>query len=83
MKKILEVWYWKVLVTQADLYAKPCNTCKQSKKRKTLYGSLSPKNTAELKPWDAVHVDLLGPYIKYIRQHQPGFTVIENNGSLT
>ena len=44
---------------------------------------LSPKNFAELKPWDTVHVDLIGPYSKSIRKYQPGGTVIRNNYSLT
>ena len=30
-----------------------------------------------------VHVDLIGPYSKSIRQQQPGGTVIRNNASLT
>ena len=50
---------------------------------KTTYGHLSPKNIAGLKTWDMVHVDLIGPYIKSIRQQQPGGTVIRNNASLT
>ena len=50
--------------------------------RKTLYVNLPPKNIAELKLWDLVHVDLIGPYIKSIRQNQIGITVIHNNSSL-
>ena len=82
-KKIWEVYYWKGLVTQADLLSKTCKTCKQFKKRKTLYGHLPHNSIAERKPWDTVHVDLIGPYINSIRQHQPGGTVIRNNSSLT
>ena len=81
-KTTREVCYWKGLVTQAELLAKMCKTCQQFKNRKTLYGHLSPKNIAELKPWDTVHVDLIGKYIKSIRQHQPGGTVIQNNDCL-
>ena len=44
---------------------------------------MSPKNIAELKPWDTVHVDLIVPYSKYIRQQQPGGTVIQKNASWT
>ena len=54
-------------------------TCKKFKKRKTLYEHLPPKNIAELKPWDLVHVYLIGTYIKSTRQHQPGGTVICKN----
>ena len=60
-----------------------CKTFQQFRKRKTVYGHLPPKNIAELKKWDTVHVDLMGPYIKSIRQKYPGGTVIQNNASLT
>ena len=60
-----------------------CKTCQRFKKRKTLYGHLPPKNITELKPWDKVHVDLIGLYSNSIRQQQPGGTVIRKNSSLT
>ena len=60
-----------------------CKTCQQVKKRKNLYVHLPPKNLAEQKTWDTVHVDLISPYSKSIRQQQPGGTVIQNNDSLT
>ena len=82
-KTIREVCYWKSLVTQAELFDRMCKTYKQFKKRKTLYGHLPPKNIAELKPWDTVHVDLISPYRKSIRQHQTGGTVIRNTASIT
>ena len=82
-KIIREVCYWKILVTQADMFAKMCNTCQQFKKGKTVYGSMSPKNIAKLKMWDTVHVYLIVPYSKSIRQHQHGGTIINNNVSLT
>ena len=55
-KTIQEVCYWKFLVTHVDLFSKMCKTCQQFKKRETLYGHLPPKNIAELKPWDSLHV---------------------------
>ena len=67
----------------SKMYAKPCKICQQFKKRKTTYGYLPPKNISELKPWNSVHVDLIGPYIKSIRQQQPGSTVIQKNASIT
>ena len=81
-KKIREICYWKGLVAQAELFAKTFNICQQSKKRKTVYGHLLPKNISELKLWDTVHVDLIVPYRKSIRQHQTGGTVIRKNASL-
>ena len=50
---------------------------------KTLYGLLQYKNISEMKPWDVVHVDLIGSYIKYMRQHQTGRTTIDNYVCLT
>ena len=82
-KKIREVCYWKVLIAQAELFAKTWKMCQQFKKRNTLYGNMPPKNIAELKPWDTVHSCLIGPYSKSIRQQKPGGSVIRNNSSLT
>ena len=82
-KKTREVCYWKGLVTQAELFTKTCKTCQQFKRRKTLYGNLPPKNISVLKLWDLVHVDLICPYSKSIRQHQPGGTIIWKNASIT
>ena len=82
-KKIREVCCWKDLVLQADLFTKTCNTCQQFKNRKTIYGHMPTKNIAELKPWDSMHVDLIGPYRKSIRQQQPGGAVISKNYSMT
>ena len=52
-------------------------------KRKTLYGHLRSKNIAELKLWNLVHVDLIGPYRESIRQQQIDSKVICKNASLT
>ena len=82
-KTTQEVCYWKGLVTQADLFSKTCKICQQFKNRKTLYGHLPPKNIEELKPWDMVHVDLIGTYINSIRQPHPGSAIINKNFSLT
>ena len=68
---------------KAELYAKQCKICQWFKSRKTIYGHLPPKIIAELKPWDSVHVDLIGPYSKSIRQQHPGGAIIVNNFSLT
>ena len=66
-----------------DLFAKTCKTCQQSKKRNTICGHLTPKNISELKPWDLVHVDLIGLYSKSITQHIPGGAIIRMNVNLT
>ena len=43
-KTIQDIWYWKRLVTQAELFADMCKTCQQFKNRKTVYGHLPPNN---------------------------------------
>ena len=82
-KTIREVCYWKVLVTQVEMFANTCKICQQFKTRRNIYGHLPPKNIAELKPWDTVHVYLIDPYSKSIRQQQPVSTIIWKNSSLT
>ena len=37
----------------------------------------------ELKPWDTVHVELIGLYSKSITKENPGSAIIEKNASLT
>ena len=78
-----EVFYQKGLVIQANLYVNPCKICQQFKKRNNTNGCLPPNNTTELKPWNAVHVDLIGPYRKSTIQQNPVGTFIKNNYSLT
>ena len=58
-KTIIELCYCKVLVTQAELYSKPCKIFQRFKKRKTIYGNLPHKNISELQPWYLVHVYLI------------------------
>ena len=53
-----------------------------SSKKNTLYGPLPPKNIAEINPWYTVHVELIGTYSNYIRQHHLVGAIIKNNGSL-
>ena len=55
----------------------------QLKNRKVLYGYLTPKNTAELKLWDTVHVDLISLYRKSIVQQHPGVATTKGDASIT
>ena len=68
---------------QAELYSKSCKICQQFKYINTLYGRLPPKNISGIKPWDAVHVELIGLYSNYIIQQQPGGAIIKIYVSLT
>ena len=53
--------YWRSLRTDVRRHVKKCDSCQRGKKRKVLYRHLPPK-TAEVKPWNSVCVDLIGPY---------------------
>ena len=52
-------------------------------KRKALFGNMTPKNIAELKPWYLVYVDMICPYSSSIRQQQTGGAIIKHNVSQT
>ena len=60
-----------------------CKIFQQFKNRKTIYERLPPISISELKPWDTLDLDLIGPYSKSIRQHHQGGAIINNNISLT
>ena len=60
-KQFREVRYWKDLVAQAVLCAKPCKICQRLKYINTLYGNLLPKSVAELELWDLVYGRLIVP----------------------
>ena len=81
--KTREVCYWKGLATQVELYAKPCKICQKFKKRNNIHGHLPPKIIEELKQWDLVHIDLIGPYSKSILQNHPDRVIIKKDVSLT
>ena len=64
---------------QAELHDKLWKISQYFKNGKTLYGCQPHKNITETKPWDAVHMDLIGQYSNSIRQYQTGGTSIKNN----
>ena len=81
-KTTWEVCYWKGLVVQVELYVNTFRICNIFKKRKNIYENLPPKTIAELKLWYYVHVGLIVPYSKSIRQKQLGGAIINNNVSI-
>ena len=54
------------------MYVNMCKECQQFKNRNNIYGHLTPNIIAVLKPWNLVHIELIGPYVKSIRQPQLG-----------
>ena len=52
---------WPGLRTDVEKFCKTCKKCQLTKKRQQKYGKLPVKDT-EAKPWNEVHVDLIGPW---------------------
>ena len=50
---------WPGLRTDVEKFCKTCKKCQLTKKRQQKYGKLPVKDT-EAKPWNEVHVDLIG-----------------------
>jgi len=53
--------YWKSMRTTIRSYVKRCRSCQTNKRRKLKYGKLPPKLVV-MTPWEALCVDLIGPY---------------------
>ncbi len=53
--------YWKGIRTTIQSITKSCRTCQTNKKRKLKYGHLPAKTVIRI-PWEALCVDLIGPY---------------------
>ena len=53
--------YWKSMRTTIRSYVKKCRACQINKRRKLKYGKL-PAKLVVMTPWEALCVDLIGPY---------------------
>eukprot|EP00804_Cyclotella_cryptica_P022065 CCRYP_000977-RA/>CCRYP_000977-RA protein AED:0.53 eAED:0.57 QI:0/0/0/0.66/0/0/3/0/222 len=53
--------YWKGLQTTVQSHIKKCHSCQMNKCRQLKYGKL-PTKLAITNPWEALCVDLIGPY---------------------
>jgi hypothetical protein len=53
--------YWKSMRTSIRSYVKKCQSCQINKRRKLKYGKLPTKLVIST-PWEALCVDLIGPY---------------------
>jgi hypothetical protein len=58
---IAATMYWRGMRTDIRRHVRSCEACQKGKRRKRAYGKLPPK-IAEVTPWAAVCVDLVGPY---------------------
>jgi hypothetical protein len=53
--------YWKGMRNTIQLHVKNCRKCQVNKQHKYKYGTL-PVKLVIIKPWEALCVDLIGPY---------------------
>ena len=53
--------YWKGLRTTVQSHIKKCHSCQMNECRQLKYGNL-PTKLAITNPWEALCVDLIGPY---------------------
>jgi hypothetical protein len=53
--------YWTGMRSTVRSYVKKCHSCQTNKRRKLKYGKL-PTKLAVTTPWEALCVDLVGPY---------------------
>ena len=79
---IRQVCYWKGLVLQVGFSLKMCKKFQHFKKRKIVYGKMTPNIIAALKPWNQVHIYLIGPYENSRRKLYPGGSIIKKDLSL-
>jgi hypothetical protein len=56
-----QAMYWKGMRTTIRSHVKKCHSCQVNKRRQHKYGKL-PTKLAITTPWEAVCVDLIGPY---------------------
>ena len=54
--------YWKHMRSTVRSYVKNCKSCQVNKRRSQKYGKL-PTKIVTITPWEAVCVDLIGPYM--------------------
>ena len=66
---IVQHFAWKGVRKTARQLCKTCDACQCMKKKKKKHGKPPPK-TAEATPWDALCVDMIGPY-KTARKRKP------------
>ena len=53
--------YWKHMRSTVQSYVKNCKSCQVNKRHSQKYGKL-PTMIVTITPWEAVCVDLIGPY---------------------
>ncbi len=77
--------YWPGMDQAVAKYVKTCTVCQEFKITATKkYGKIPLPRSAETKPWEEVHVDMIGPWtVQFTLANQPGTAKIEQLLALT
>jgi hypothetical protein len=63
IKTIEQHFHWQTLSRDIKQSVQTCQTCQHYKQQCKNYGHLPTKIQRYIKPWNEVHVDLIGPWI--------------------
>jgi transposase InsO family protein len=77
--------YWPGMDQAITAYVKTCALCQQYKITATKkYGKIPLPKSPTVKPWEEVHVDMIGPWtVQFTLTNQPGTTRVEHLQALT
>jgi hypothetical protein len=77
--------YWPCMDQAIAMYVKTCAICQQYKITATKkYGEIPLPKSPDTKPWEEVHVDMIGPWtVQFTLANQPGTTKVEQLLALT
>ncbi len=82
---IKEHLYWPGIDQAVATYVKTCAVCQEYKITATKkYGKIPLPRSITIKPWEEVHVDMIGPWtVQFTLTNQPGTTKLEQLLALT
>ena len=61
-RTLAQTLYWPKMATDIQKFVKTCKTCQVNKGPRKEYGLLPPKQWDQLKPWQRVDIDMIGPF---------------------
>jgi hypothetical protein len=63
IKTIEQHFHWQTLSCDIKQFIQTCQTCQHYKQQRKNYGHLPTKIQCNIKPWNEIHVVLIGPWI--------------------
>jgi transposase InsO family protein len=82
---IKEHLYWPRIDQDIQTYVKNCSICQTYKITAVKkYGKIPLPRSPTIKPWEEVHVDMIGPWtVHFELSNQPGTTIVQHLQALT